>query len=352
MNDKQPMFFRESALAHKFCRGAGLEIGGAAHNPFGLDTLNVDMSDRLDTEFKLEEIKACGKALPVDVVAPGDDIPLPDASQDFVVSSHVLEHFPDPVKALLEWDRLLKPGGIIFAIVPHKERTMDRDQPRTTLRHMVEDFIDAAGGDFIGHYHFWITEDILELVLWMIETLEMKWKVEAVADADDKVGNGFTIVVRKLANRRADEGVEELRQKAARGRRDVSAGPASTARGLFEVLELQKLPFVPTELHEAFPSLKELIESLREEPISAAMALKAGELCFNLGITRNAVHFFERAASLAPTDGDPFNNLGVISFQRGDLAAAREYFARAVNVDPGNENARKNLAAVSAMADR
>ncbi|RNC65999.1 MAG: methyltransferase domain-containing protein [Desulfuromonadales bacterium] len=345
-------FFRESALAHAYCRGKGLEIGGAAHNPFGLDALNVDMSDRLDTEFKLEEIKICGTALAVDVVAPGDDIPLPDGSQDFVVSSHVLEHFPDPVKALLEWDRLLRPGGIIFAIVPHKERTMDRDQPRTTLTHMVDDFIGAAEGDFIGHYHFWITEDLLELVLWMIETLEMTWKIEAIADADDKVGNGFTIVVRKLADRRADEGVEQLRQRAARSGRTVNAGPGSPARRWYEVLELQKLPFVPNEHHEAFPSLKELIESLREEPISAPLALKAGEFCFNLGITRNAVHFFERAATLAPGNGDPYNNLGVISYQRGDRAEALEYFARAVSIDPGNENARKNLAALTTFTGR
>lgn len=352
MTVSQHSFFRESALAHAYCHGKGLEIGGAAHNPFGLDALNVDMSDRLDTEFKLEEIRICGTALPVDVVAPGDDIPLPDGSQDFVVSSHVLEHFPDPVKALLEWDRLLKPGGIIFAIVPHKERTMDRDQPRTTLEHLVDDFVHGAEGDFIGHYHFWITEDLLELVLWIIETLEMKWTIEAVADADDKVGNGFTIVARKLANRRADEGVAQLRKRAARGRRTVSSGPGSMARGWLEFLELQKVPFVPNEMNEAFPSLKELIESLREETISAALALKAGEFCFNLGITRNAAHFFERAAILAPGNGDPYNNLGVISYQSGDIAGAREYFARAVSIDPGNENARKNLAALSTITGK
>ncbi len=43
MNDHPSLFFRESALAHRYCRGTGLEIGGAAHNPFGLNTLNVDM---------------------------------------------------------------------------------------------------------------------------------------------------------------------------------------------------------------------------------------------------------------------------------------------------------------------
>lgn len=27
------MKFRESALAHKYCKGKGIEIGGSAHNP-------------------------------------------------------------------------------------------------------------------------------------------------------------------------------------------------------------------------------------------------------------------------------------------------------------------------------
>lgn len=35
--------FRESPLAHRLLDGlTGLEIGGAAHNAFGLDVLNVD----------------------------------------------------------------------------------------------------------------------------------------------------------------------------------------------------------------------------------------------------------------------------------------------------------------------
>ena len=37
------MKFRESAIAHKYLDGLkGIEIGGSAHNPFGLDTINVD----------------------------------------------------------------------------------------------------------------------------------------------------------------------------------------------------------------------------------------------------------------------------------------------------------------------
>ncbi len=192
--------FKESKLAHKYCIGHGLEIGGAAHNPFGLNTLNVDLTDSMETVFKREEIKICGKAMPVDIVAPGDAIPLPDASQDFIVNSHVFEHFNNPIKALIEWDRLLKPGGIIFMIIPHKERTFDKQGTRTTLQHLIDDYKNGTTeGHSIKrfHDHIWITEDIVELVNWMISNLGVQWVIEEVQDVDDKVDNGFTLVIRK-----------------------------------------------------------------------------------------------------------------------------------------------------------
>lgn len=201
---EHPDILPESALAHKYCVGKGLEIGGAAHNPFGLNTLNVDFTDSMETEFKKEEVRRCGGALKVDIIACGDNIPLPDGSQDFVVSSHVLEHFPNPIKALLEWDRLIRPGGIIFMIVPHKERTFDKHQARTALQHLIEDFLSdnkAFHENPTGHDHCWITEDILALVNWMINTVHVKWEIAEVQDVDDKVGNGFTIVIRKKENR-------------------------------------------------------------------------------------------------------------------------------------------------------
>lgn len=204
ISGEQPRFVPESALAHKYCVGKGLEIGGAAHNPFGLNTLNVDFTDSMDTVFKKEEIRLCGKALKVDIVANGDDIPLPDKSQDFIVSSHVIEHFTNPIKALIEWDRLVKPGGIIFMIVPHKERTFDKQRENTPLEHLIEDFEkgntlphDAYG----GHNHCWVTEKFVELIGYMIQDLRMKWEILEVQDVDDKVGNGFTVVIRKIRTR-------------------------------------------------------------------------------------------------------------------------------------------------------
>lgn len=186
--------FRESSLAHQLLDGLkGIEIGGAAHNPFGLNTLNVDFTDDLTTEYKLSEINNCGQCMPVDIVAPGDHLPLPDNSVDFVISSHVIEHFYDPVKAMKEWLRVVKPGGYVYIIAPHKERTPDKPRPRTTLDEIISrhEHPNPPIHDDHHHYSVWITEDFIAICN------HYGWKIVAVQDVDDKVGNGFTIVLQK-----------------------------------------------------------------------------------------------------------------------------------------------------------
>src|SRR5882724_2399467 len=53
-----------------------------------------------------------------DVVGSATDIPLPDASFETVVSTEVLEHVPDPLKAMREMYRVLKPGGHLILSTP------------------------------------------------------------------------------------------------------------------------------------------------------------------------------------------------------------------------------------------
>ncbi len=92
--------FSESDLAFRYLDGlTGLEIGTSAHNPFGLDTKNVDNVE--DNHYKRLERGFVGRSASIDIIASGDDIPLPDGSQDFVVSAHVIEHFPDPINTKL-----------------------------------------------------------------------------------------------------------------------------------------------------------------------------------------------------------------------------------------------------------
>lgn len=54
----------------------------------------------------------------VDLVSDICAIPLPDASVDVLLCTEVLEHLPEPVRAISEFSRLLKPGGRLWLTVP------------------------------------------------------------------------------------------------------------------------------------------------------------------------------------------------------------------------------------------
>ena len=59
---------------------------------------------------------------------------------DFVLSSHSLEHIANPIKALKEWMRVMKPGGALILILPNYRKTFDHRRRPTPVKHMFEDF--------------------------------------------------------------------------------------------------------------------------------------------------------------------------------------------------------------------
>lgn len=64
---------------------------------------------------------------------------IPSGKYDFVISSHVLEHIANPIKALREWMRVLKERGAVILLLPHRDRTFDHRRPVTTLAHLIQD---------------------------------------------------------------------------------------------------------------------------------------------------------------------------------------------------------------------
>lgn len=72
-------------------------------------------------------------------------------SYDFVLSSHCIEHLANPIKGLKEWVRVLRPGGVIVLIVPHKDGTFDHCRAVTSLDHLVQDFEKQVTEDDMTH---------------------------------------------------------------------------------------------------------------------------------------------------------------------------------------------------------
>ncbi|HVL30830.1 MAG TPA: methyltransferase domain-containing protein [Solirubrobacteraceae bacterium] len=149
--------------------------------------MNVDKWSAMDTIYKEEERRLALRPAKVDVVAPGDELPFADDSHDFVFSSHVLEHFPDPIRALLEWQRVAR--RYVVAVVPHKERTFDAERPVTSVEELVERHRTGFRTDEDAHWSVWTCESFLD----MCE--QLGFRVIDHLDPDDKVGNGFAVVI-------------------------------------------------------------------------------------------------------------------------------------------------------------
>jgi SAM-dependent methyltransferase len=85
-------------------------------------------------------------------VAEGAHLSLiPSDKYDFVLSSHMLEHTANPLRALDEWRRVLKPGGALVLVVPARDGAFDHRRPITTMAHLVEDFEKNVGEDDLTH---------------------------------------------------------------------------------------------------------------------------------------------------------------------------------------------------------
>lgn len=54
----------------------------------------------------------------IDYVSDVASIPVPDASFDVILCTEVLEHVPEPIAALREFGRIVRPGGVVLLSAP------------------------------------------------------------------------------------------------------------------------------------------------------------------------------------------------------------------------------------------
>ena len=136
-------------------RGPLLDIGCSmgytlrAARDLGLDATGTDIS-----RHAVETCRRLGfRALPGRL----DTLPFADAAFGIVTMKHVLEHTPDPRRALAEVRRVLRPGGGLFVAVPHAGYHRARRDPQRSKY-----FLPHAHG---GEHHVYYTPATLARLL-------------------------------------------------------------------------------------------------------------------------------------------------------------------------------------------
>lgn len=85
-------------------------------------------------------------------IADGVDLAgIEDGAYTAVLSSHVIEHFANPLRALEAWRRVLVPGGHLLTVAPHVAGTFDHRRPVTSLEHLREDHARGTTEDDLTH---------------------------------------------------------------------------------------------------------------------------------------------------------------------------------------------------------
>lgn len=147
-----------SQLSKLHIKGSGLECG-ALNWPLDVEPgVSVKYIDRI-SRSEMEKVAD----VPIQVkgewtVDSAETLDTVEAlSQDFLIANHVFEHLENPVLALKNWCRVLKPGGVIFAAIPDSFHTFDRNRARTTFDHLIRDYEKGPNQSAEEHYFDWFT---------------------------------------------------------------------------------------------------------------------------------------------------------------------------------------------------
>ena len=221
-------------LSFRYLRGDGIEIG-ALNMPLRVPPqARVRYVDHAGAD-ELREIYAWELHIhgwPLvrpDVIDDGERLTkFEDASLDFVIANHMLEHVEDPIAALHHFLRVLRPGGTLFLTLPDARRTFDARRERTTVEHLLRDHEQGPQASRHEHYEEWariiesVPEDqvparIEELAterprhhfhVWELDTfLEFLIALQPPADleAAQATEKEFAVILRKNPDKRWPE---------------------------------------------------------------------------------------------------------------------------------------------------
>jgi predicted SAM-dependent methyltransferase len=148
----------KSAFASAYLFGSGIEIGALEYPLKVPKTAKVRYVDRFSTDElrrQYPELKNY-KLVKVDVIDDAETLgTFGQETLDFVIASHVLEHLENPVLAMVNFNRVLRPNGILFICLPDKRDTFDKTRQLTPFSHIAEDYKNGPQSSRDEHLRDW-----------------------------------------------------------------------------------------------------------------------------------------------------------------------------------------------------
>jgi SAM-dependent methyltransferase len=158
----KPAIYRRHV--HRFHRKSGIEIGGPSQvfgesgafpiYPVAVSVDNCAFSTQTvwqhhTCHFSYEQGKDPGRQF----ICEASELTSRTTGRkyDFILSSHALEHISNPVKALLNWQDLLKEEGVLLLILPDSRHTFDRRRAVTPFEHFIEDYAKGTDESDLSH---------------------------------------------------------------------------------------------------------------------------------------------------------------------------------------------------------
>ncbi len=146
----------------------------------------------------------------LDIVSDITAIPVDDDSFDAVMCNEVIEHVPDPVKALKELNRVLRPGGYLVVTAPFASLTHFAPYHFSTgfNRYFYKEHLEALGYEILdlhanGNYFEYMAQELRR-----VQNIGKKY-AELSADSLEKSSIKVVLsYLNKLSER--DKGSEEL----------------------------------------------------------------------------------------------------------------------------------------------
>jgi predicted SAM-dependent methyltransferase len=168
---------RRRHISRLYLRGEGLEIG-ALHRPLRVPaSVSVRYVDRMDVADLRAHYPELRKAhlVDVDIIDDGETLgSQADASADFIIANHFIEHTQDPIGTIANHLRVLRPGGVLYLAVPDRRHTFDVDRTPTPVDHIMRDHRDGPAWSRPIHQEEWARlvekvapEGVAERVRWL-----------------------------------------------------------------------------------------------------------------------------------------------------------------------------------------